>query len=228
MAARKLGVLGGTFNPIHLGHLHIARSAQRLFGLERVYFVVAASPPHKPLQDLIPLAHRYAMVSLATAGSRSFIPSLVELEPPSSPYSVHTMDKLACRDAGDGDGLYFIAGGDSLAEVSTWRESDRLLSSYNFIFVTRPGAVLAEPASMLPAKVIPKVRNLAGLGPRLLRRRIRSEVAQGGSRVFIVDMEALDISASQIRCLASRGRSIRHLVPPLVHAYLKKTHLYGE
>lgn len=228
MGATRLGVLGGTFNPIHLGHLHIAERAQRVFDLDRIYFVVATAPPHKPLPDLIPLTHRYAMVSLATAGSPSFIPSLIELESPASPFSVHTMRKLASRNSGMDTRLYFIAGGDSLVDVFTWRESERLLTSYDFIFVTRPGVGAVEPASVLPAKAISRVRNLVELGPRQLRRRIQAEEASGESRVFIVDLGALDISASQIRKLASRGKQIRHLIPAAVHEYLQKTHLYGE
>lgn len=228
MGETRLGVLGGTFNPIHLGHLHIAERAQRVFDLDRIYFVVATTPPHKPLQNLIPFTHRYAMVSLATAGSPSFLPSLVELESPASPFSVHTMKKLASRNPGVDTRLYFIAGGDSLVDVFTWRESERLLTSYNFIFVTRPGVDPVELASVLPARAISRVRNLVELGPRQLRRRIQAEEASGESRIFIVDLGALDISASQIRKLASRGKQIRHLIPAAVHEYLQKTHLYGE
>lgn len=226
LGATRLGVLGGTFNPIHLGHLHLAQCARRLFGLDLVYFVVAAAPPHKPLEDLIPLAHRYGMVCLATAGTPSFVPSLIELDPPESPFSIHTLEKFTGLNRGKV--VYFLAGGDSLAEVSTWRESAKLLTSYNFVFVTRPGSDSVEPDSVLPAEAISGVRNLAGLDPRRLRRRIRSEESSPGSKVFIVDMGALDISASQIRRLASRGEEIRPLVPAAVHEYLQKTHLYGE
>ncbi len=226
MGATRLGVLGGTFNPIHLGHLHLAQCATRLFGLDLVYFVVAAAPPHKRLQNLIPLAHRYAMVSLATAGTPSFVPSLIELDPPESPFSIHTLEKFTRLNPGKS--IYFLAGGDSLAEVSTWRESGKLLTSYNFVFVTRPGCDSFKTDSVLPAEAIPSVRNLAGLGPRQLRRRIRIEESTPGSKLFIVDVGALDISASQIRRLASCGKGIRFFVPAAVHEYLQKTHLYGE
>ncbi len=228
MGAIRLGVLGGTFNPIHLGHLHIAQCARLLFGLDRIYFVVSASPPHKSHRDLVPLADRYAMVSLATAGFPAFIPSLIELEPPKSPYSIHTMEKLARLNRDRNARLYFLAGGDSLAEVSTWKESGRLLTSYSFVFATRPGSDPIEPGSALPAEAIPRVRNLAGFGPRQLRCRIRIEEASAENRIFIVDVRALDISASQIRRLASSGKQIRHLIPPSVHEYLQKTHLDGE
>ena len=95
MGVVRIGVLGGTFNPVHNGHLHIARNIQEFFALKQVHFVVATTPPHKSLEDLIPFNHRYAMVSLAVAGVSSFIPSLVELEPEASPFSIDTMDKLS-------------------------------------------------------------------------------------------------------------------------------------
>ncbi|HYK88623.1 MAG TPA: nicotinate-nucleotide adenylyltransferase [Acidobacteriota bacterium] len=228
MGAIRLGVLGGTFNPIHLGHLHVAQMAQRLFDLDRVYFVVAAAPPHKPLRNLLPLTHRYAMVTLATAGSPAFFPSLIELERPASPYSIHTLEKITRRNRGKGTRLYFIAGGDSLAEVSTWRNSERLLTSYSFIFVTRPSSGPVELTSVLPATALCRVRDLTRLPRHQARRQIRLEESSGESRVFIVDLKALDISASRIRELAFDGKPIRHLVPASVHEYLQKTHLYGE
>jgi len=160
----RLGVLGGTFNPVHLGHLHIARSVQRLFSLSEVLFVVAAKPPHKPLDALIPLMHRYAMVSLATAGEASFVPSLVELEPQASSFSVDTMSKLARQVARANGILYFIAGGDSLLEVKSWRKSERLLTAFNFVFVVRPGTGTVDPGKTLPSKAVPRVCDLTGLG----------------------------------------------------------------
>ena len=110
----SVGVFGGTFNPIHLGHLHIACSVQQLFGLSRIYLVVASTPPHKPGLDLAPFLDRYAMVSVALSGSDRLIPSAIELERPASPFSIDTMKKFARRSKSGHDGLYFIAGGDSL------------------------------------------------------------------------------------------------------------------
>jgi len=228
MRAKRIGVLGGTFNPIHQGHLHIARRTMSLFDLNQIHFVVATIPPHKNAANLVPLAHRYAMVSLATAGNRSFIPSLVELEPPASPYSIHTMGKLAREIPGSPGALYFIAGGDSLLDVGTWRCSEELLSSYSFVFVTRPRAVPLDVDTILPAKLAARTSDLRGMGPRQLRRHI-DEIRPGRRRrIFVVDLAAPDISASQIRSLVSSGRRVRHLVPPEVNEYLQKLNLYGE
>ncbi len=227
MGVVRVGVLGGTFNPIHYGHLHIARNIQELFSLSHVLFVVSAVPPHKPLKDLIPFAHRYAMVNLAIAGTPSFIPSLIELEPRASPFSVDTMGKLSRRLGRDGSVLYFIAGGDSLAEVKSWHESKKLLRSYNFVFVMRPGIGPVIPANVLPGNAVARVRDLTGLRRVQMRRRIAEESVDE-SRIFLVDIGAPDISATHIRNLASSGKPIHRMVPRPVQEYIRKLHLYGE
>ncbi len=227
MEVVRVGVLGGTFNPIHYGHLHIARNIQELFSLSQVFFVVSAVPPHKPLEDLIPFAHRYAMVSLAITGIPSFIPSLIELEPQASPFSVDTMRKVSGCLGRDRSILYFIAGGDSFLEVKSWRESEKLLTSYNFVFVMRSGIEHAAPEDVLPERAVARVRDLTGLRRVQMRRRIAEESA-GETRIYLVDIGAPDISATQIRNLASSGRSIRRMVPRPVHEYIRKLHLYGE
>jgi nicotinate-nucleotide adenylyltransferase len=228
LESRRLGVLGGSFNPIHSGHMHLAGRAQKLFSLDTVCFAIASTPPHKPVEDLIPLMHRYAMVCLATAGHPSFIPSLIELEPPSSPYSIHTLEKLSRFCSCKGEGLYFIAGGDSLAEVATWKESEKLLTSYSFIFAVRPGIPPVDPASVLPAGAAAKVTNLVGLEARQLMKGVRKGQESGGSHIFLVDLNALDVSSSQVRELARRNKPVCHLVPPSVNEYIQKTRLYGE
>ena len=224
----KLGVLGGTFNPIHLGHLHIASETARLFKLSQVHFVVATLPPHKASQTLIPFVDRYVMVCLATAGIPKFIPSAVELEQPPSPFSIDTMAKLARRHALAGEALYFIAGGDSLLDVATWRKSEELLLRYNFVFVMRPNAEIQDVSRVLPRATAGRICDLTGLsGPRR-NARIRAEASQGRSKIFIVDLGAPDISGSGIRELTARGKKVQKLVPPLVREYVGKLRLYGE
>lgn len=221
----RIGILGGSFNPIHFGHLHVAREIQKLFSLSQVHFVVATEPPHKAPEDLIMFPHRYAMVSLATAGNPSFIPSLVELEPKASPFSVDTMEKLtrfARRDKGI---LYFIAGGDSLAEVKSWRESERLLNSYNFVFTVRPGTGPMNPGDVLPGKTVDRVRDLRNMA-RAAARRIMNEQVHS-ARIYIVDVKAPDISATHIRQLVSSGKPVHRVVPGPVRDYIRKLCLYG-
>ena len=227
MGPVRIGVLGGTFNPIHLGHLHIARNIQSIFSLDQVHFVVASMPPHKRPEDLIPFMHRYAMVSLAVSSEPSFIPSLIELEPQYSSFSIDTLRKLANSVGHFGAALYFIAGGDSLMEVQSWRESEKLLTAYNFIFVVRPGTGSILPAEHLPAKVIPNVHDLSGLNRSQIRRRIADE-SKDETRIFMVDAGSPEISSTQIRSLASSGSALRRLVPDRVGKYIRKLHLYGE
>jgi len=221
----RIGVFGGTFNPIHLGHLHIAGEIRKIFSLSRVYFVVATVPPHKGPEDVIPFAHRYAMVVLATAGESSFVPSMVELEEPASPFSVDTMAKLGRGLGRRKTTLYFIAGGDSLSEVKTWRESEKLLMSHSFIFASRPGTGPIDPAEALPGKASARVLDLACLGRAAMRRVIEEESA--ARRIYVVNVGAPDISATRIRRLASQGRPIHRMVPPPVCEYIRKLHLYG-
>jgi nicotinate-nucleotide adenylyltransferase len=222
----RLGVLGGTFNPIHLGHLHIARSVQKLFSLSEIRFVVAASPPHKSKKSLIALTHRYAMVGLATSEEPSFVPSLVELEPHASSYSVDTMRKIArAMDRNKGE-VYFIAGGDSLCEVKSWRESEKLLTTYNFIFVLRPGFDAGNLKDYLPQKARERVCDCSGYG-RTRIRKLMEDDRPGKNRVFIVDTDAPDISATRIRNLAAAGKNFRRFIPAPVYAYIQKLHLYG-
>lgn len=222
----KLGVLGGTFDPLHLGHLHVARQSKKLFGLAEVHFVVASAPPHK--QAGIALHHRFAMVCLATAGSRDFIPSLVELEAPASPYSIHTLAKLARRLNRNPRDLHFIAGGDSLLDVSRWKKGSELLCRYNFVFVERPGIEEADLSGALPLRIRSRLRDLRGMGSSKVRDSVRREERSSETRIFVVDLGAPDISSSQIRSLAAAGRRFRHLVPATVHEYIQKLRVYDR
>jgi nicotinate-nucleotide adenylyltransferase len=226
LGGERLGVLGGTFDPIHEGHMHMARSVQKVFNLSKILFVVASTPPHKPPKTMVDFVHRYAMVCLATAGEPGFIPSPIELEPDASPYSVDTMSKVA-RDSGCGiEDLYFIAGGDSLREVQSWRESEKLLTSYNFVFVLRPGFEKGDYREFLPEKTWTRVCDCSRLDAEKIR--IRMEQRRGDTNLlFVVDIGAPDISATGIRRLAASGKDLSSLVPDPVNEYISKMRLYG-
>jgi len=227
LGVQRIGILGGTFNPIHLGHLFVAEQAQKAFDLARVLFVVSTVPPHKRTRQLAAFTHRYTMVALATARMRSFVPSLAELTPPASPFSVDTLAKISRAEKGKSD-LYFIAGADSMLEISMWHRSERLLSRYNLIFVERPGFEIADPASVLPRAASARLVDLRQFGPRQMTNRIQEATRSGGSSIYLVDVNAPDISASTIRALAASGRSLQRLVPKPVRDYMKKFDLYGE
>jgi nicotinate-nucleotide adenylyltransferase len=224
----RLGALGGSFNPIHLGHLFVARRIRDLFQLQRVHFIVAATPPHKPAGGLIPFTHRYAMVSLALAGTRSFLPSMVELDPPASPFSVHSLEKLDKKNRGKHARLFFIAGGDSLLDVGSWHESERLLASYDFVFVTRPGIDIPDPAALIPRDARDSMLDLRDRQPAEIRAAIREAEAGGERRLYLLDVGAPDISASEIRRLVAAGSPVDKLVPAGVREYIEKLNIYGE
>jgi len=226
-AGMKLGVFGGTFDPIHSGHLHMAQQARRVFGFTSVHLVVAGFPPHKSGRELLSLHHRFAMVALATQEFPCLVPSLIELEHPASPFSIDTLGKLERRLRGSGTDLYFIAGADSLLEVSGWRAAEALLTRYNVVFVSRPGVEIGNPCAVLPRKAHPRVRDLRGLKLTRLRRTVRQEDSGSLTRIFLVDLHALDVSSSEVRRRATSGRRVAHLTPPAVRAYIKKLHLYG-
>src|SRR3954454_8057800 len=142
----NVGLLGGTFDPIHRGHLAVARAAQQRFDLGRILFVPAGAPPHKQKQPLTPYAHRYAMVALATGGEKGFIPSDIEsfeqLDGKPS-YSIDTVRRLKSQ-LKRSDHLYFIIGIDAFKDIATWRQPEALLKETDFIVVSRPGYSLAD------------------------------------------------------------------------------------
>lgn len=228
MTETRLGALGGSFNPIHFGHLFVARRIRDLFQLHSVHFIVAATPPHKPAGGLIAFTHRYAMVSLALAGTRSFLPSMIELDPPASPFSVHSLEKLDQKKRDEHTRLFFIAGGDSLLDVGSWHESERLLASYDFIFVMRPGIEIAEPAALLPREARDSMLDLRHRQPDGIRAAIRKAEEGGERRVYLLDVGAPDISASEIRRLVAAGSPVDKLVPARVREYIDKLKIYGE
>jgi nicotinic acid mononucleotide adenylyltransferase len=146
------------------------------------------------------------------------------LEPPASPFSVDTMRKLARR-ARNQSTLYFIAGGDSLPEVKSWRDGEKFLNSHNFIFAMRPGARWTSPADVLPPKAAARALDLTGLS----RARARRVIAQqkNANSIYLVEVGAPDISATRIRGLASSGKPFYRMVPGPVREYIRKLHLYG-
>lgn len=224
----KVGVLGGSFNPVHLGHLHIAHRVRELFSLSKVVFVVAGAPPHKPPHDLISFNHRYAMVSLATSGSTYFLPSQIELETPASPYSIDTLAKLAAQFALRGSMLYFIAGGDSFLEVAGWHRGEELLNSHNFVFVMRPGFHAPEAKAVLPRAAAAHVLDFRGLDFAQVQRRLECLSNPSDCRIFLVDLNAPEIAASQIRLRASMRQPLEGFVPAPVCEYIQKLNLYGD
>ena len=197
---RRLGVLGGTFDPIHHGHLVAAEEARGQLALDQVLFVPAGSPPHKPDQPITAAHHRVRMIELAIAGRPQTSVSRVDVDRPGPCYTVETLELLR-RAWGPGVTLFFIEGADSLAELTSWYQPRRLLELCELAVVGRPGVELDLP--------------------ELYRRLPQLE-----ARLHWVQMPRLEISSSDLRGRVRAGRPIAYLVPPAVEAYIREHQLY--
>jgi nicotinate-nucleotide adenylyltransferase len=203
----RVGILGGTFDPIHYGHLVIAEQVRDALRLDRVLFVPAARPPHKMDEDVTPAADRAAMVGLAIAGNPAFVMSEIELQRDGPSYTVDTIRELTDEAARQGVArdLYFILSAEMLAGLNGWHEPAALLDLARLAVVPRPGTPLPDAtrlAALLPAGIA------------------------AGDRVECVATVPLAHSASDVRDRAANGRSIRYLVPPAVEAYIRDHRLY--
>ena len=201
MRALRIGILGGTFDPIHNGHLAAARAARRRFRLDLVYFVPCGQPPHKQARGLSPFLHRFAMVALACAEEPAFVPSLLEagsdLRGRQTSYSIDTVRRL--RRLAPRAKLYFILGADAFLYLPKWKDVRQLVRLCDFIVATRPGTDL---------------RKLA-------------RVALPNATVHFLGGVQVDVSASQVRQTARRRRSVAGLVPSAVADYVAKMALYS-
>jgi nicotinate-nucleotide adenylyltransferase len=223
----RIGIMGGTFDPIHLGHLRAAEEIYWAFGLDRIVFVPAARPPHKE-EVAASALHRYEMVSLATVFTPYFAVSPLELQREGTSYSVETVREFR-KTAGPDARLYFVVGVDAFLEMSTWREAEELLALTRVIVAARPGWRLDEVERLLA----PDQRRLLGeptfrylkvgeVDPDQVERDIAPR------QVLLVEVVSLDIASREVRRLAEAGRSVRHLVPDTVAAYMAKNRLYSR
>ena len=217
-AQRRIALYGGTFDPVHTGHLEVARRVLQLFEIEKVLFIPAQMAPHKIGRPVTDPIHRYAMLALATQDDPRFLISTFELEAPDRRYTVDTIPHFQ-NVLGESTELFFIMGADSWSEITTWREWERLLTMTNHIVVTRPGY---EPVTSHVGAISERVVDLRGS---------QSPVRIAGAKqIFLTDVVMKDVSATNIRRLASEGRfgELTGLVPGPVLEYIKKYGIYRE
>ncbi len=223
----NVALFGGTFDPVHLGHLVVARAAAERFALKRVYFVPAYVPPHKQKQPITPFGHRYAMVALATAEDKSFVPSLVEspeqLMEHGANYTVDTLRRFK-QTLAKSDRLFFLIGIDAFLEIATWRDPEALLRECEFIVVSRPGLSLADVGRALPEGLRPR----EGVTRALHKQPASGDIMLPGVAIHLLEGVAEKVSATQIRSAAKTGRSLDRLVGPRVAEYIKKQALYRD
>jgi nicotinate-nucleotide adenylyltransferase len=202
----SLGILGGTFDPVHVGHLAVAEAARDALGLERVAFVPAGLPPHKTDRPVSAPEHRLAMVELAIAGNPAFSVRSLELERPGPSFSVDTLEELAAeeRAAGREPDLVFILSAEAFRSLPTWREPGRILSLARLAVVPRdgyPDATAASLADRFPGRA---------------------------DRAVFLDGPRIRLAATDLRDRAACGRSLRYLVPDAVAAYIGDHDLYAN
>jgi nicotinate-nucleotide adenylyltransferase len=213
----NIAIFGGTFDPIHAGHLQAARVAARKFRLDKILFIPSGNPPHKMTDHLTPFHHRLAMVALACAGEPRFVPSLLESPKPDGRhhYSIVTTRRVR-RILGANDHLYFLIGVDAFLDMPHWKEHRRLLDLADFIVVSRPGfshsdiARVVRRSQIRPGEIDP--------GQETIKlRKSTLHILRG------VDVPA---ASHRIRAAFEAGRRVASLVPPLVEEYIRKEGLY--
>lgn len=217
---QSIGVYGGTFDPIHNAHLEVARAVAANFELDRLLIIPAHRPPHKDPASISDAYHRYAMAALATMEDPRLFVSTIELEMPDKPYTFETVERLK-QIYGPGTKQYLIIGADSFAEINTWREPERLLSSANLIVAARPGSGMT--ASHLPARFRSRVRDLREGGEKPADLEVEGE---DGCFIYLTGYVKSDISSTEVRRRAREGRPVGEMVPPQVADYIEKYRIY--
>jgi nicotinate-nucleotide adenylyltransferase len=218
---KRIAIYGGTFDPVHAGHLEVARKVLQLFAIDEFLFMPARRAPHKLDRQPSPALHRYAMLALATRAHPQFTVSTFELEQPERGYTVDTLSHFRAQ-LGDAADLFFVMGADSWSEITIWHEWQRLMTLANLIVVTRPGYEVAlDQTDQVTAGRIVDLRGLSAASslPESDRETLR---------VFITDAVMHDVSATAVR-QAVRGErtdDLDKLVPLEVADYIRKYGLY--
>lgn len=221
---KRIGLFGGTFNPIHRGHLRIADEIREHFSLDCILFIPTGIPPHKEKSEIIDPAHRMEMVKLATAGYKDFAVSSIESERKGTAYSIDTVKALQ-KEMGAVAEFYFIVGLDAFLEIKTWKNADELLTLCNFIVITRPGHRFAD----LKGVDIPSLKKAASADLEKLDRgeisRLSIPLTERCS-LFLERITPCDISSTELRKFIKEGKEVKNLLPQSVLSYIIEKRLY--
>ncbi|MEE9274205.1 MAG: nicotinate-nucleotide adenylyltransferase [bacterium] len=218
----RAGILGGTFNPIHYGHLRSAEEVREALGLDEVRFIPLAEPAHKPNGGIAPAADRLEMVRLATGDNPAFVCDPIEVERGGVSYTVETMAALAegsCR----GQETFFIIGADAFRELHTWREPLALLGMTNFAVTLREEQSREEVLAAL-------AREMGRLAPSFSLKETGEssvQVVDSNREIHFTSISTFDISGTDVRRRAGQGGSLRYLLPPSVEGFIIRRGLYG-
>jgi nicotinate-nucleotide adenylyltransferase len=215
----RIGILGGTLDPIHFGHLDTALAAREALGLERVVIVPSRVPPHRPQQPLASPFHRFAMAALAVNGMDGLSVSDIELTTPGPSYTADTLGRIASALNLQASQIFFITGADAFAEIETWSRFPQVLDLANFIAVSRPGVPVGALRQRLPA-----------LKPRMRLPLRRHDPAQEDTQtsIFLVDAPTTDTSSTEIRRRIAAALPLHGLVPAAIEHHIEQHGLYTE
>ena len=202
---QRIGIMGGTFNPIHYGHMVTAQEALSQFNLDKVIFTPTGDPPHKTTGDIASSEDRYLMTVIATASNSNFLVSRIEVDRKGKSYTIDTVRELR-KIYGKDISLYFITGADAILEILTWKNTDEIVSLCKFIAATRPGYNLS------------KIKDL--------KKKLFSNEDRKEEKIFVMEVPALAISSTDIRNRVKENRPIDYLLPEGVCNYILKNGLY--
>ncbi len=217
----NVGIFGGAFNPIHVGHLAAAREAAEIVGLDKIVLVVSARPPHKSDEEMIDVESRYAMVALACADDPLFEPSDAEIARDGPSYTVDSMKFFKER---YGESAPFIVGQDAAEDMASWKSAATFLKTTNIIVVTRPGYDPATLLDVLQSTLSVRYKNLSLVqsGKGAKGRLTTIGVVGGSTTISLVEVTPMGVSSTMIRKRVAMGRSVRYLVPDAVRSYLER------
>lgn len=212
----RIGILGGTFNPVHLGHLRAAEEVREKFNLDIIYFIPCNEPPHKSSSELISANHRLEMVRLALKGIPYLKPSDVEIKRGGKSYSIDTI-KYFLKKGVKSDKLFFILGDDAFADFKTWKNYREIIELCNFIIIHRPGYKGITLKKIFPLDLFKTLR---------YNKKKKCYITTSKRKLYLTEINGLSISSTMIRKLIKAKKSVRFLVPDHVVNYLHKTNLY--
>ena len=216
-APGRIGLVGGTFDPFHLGHLAMAHAARLTLALDQVRIVPASVPPHRAAQPRTSAPHRFAMVAMGIANEPGLVVDDIELTASGPSYTASTLARLHARGL-TASQLFFITGADAFAEIASWYQFPAVLDAANFVVIARPGMTIDEALSRTP-ELRSRVET-AGRGGRL-------QSAQARTGIFLVEARTRDVSSTAIRERLAAQQPIDDLVPAAVARHIDAHHLYG-